>query len=291
MGVDDYLTQEGAPSRRASPRVLVDAWGTDVVGEERTAGDALDVSDDESDEQDIAAAAAAVPLRSRARSPGLDADDAPLPNAATLRAEALEAELKAWDDFNARTLRAVSARGDRLVALTGTAKDKQKRLARLADEDASARQAAAYRQRLQDAIAFERAEAARLDAVVGGSQPSTSRRVQASDATAPAARDAIDLPGALGERDQRQRLEQLKSSALKTAALAAETAIAATAALSREPALGAAAARQAEREWRARAEAWLNVTRRGVGDASITPGAADRFRQRVDMERGRGRDA
>ena len=249
--MDDCLgVQEGSTSRRVSPRVLVREWS-------RTAPeDAFDEGWAGTEQESVPA-----PLRSRARSSELDAEDAPLPSAATLRAEALEAELQAWDAFNARAKKAASSRGS--VVLTGSAKDQQKRRSRLADEDAAASQASAYRQRLQDAIAVERAEAARLDA--------TGSRAAA----------------AFGDPIERQRMERLKRNALTSATMAAESAMAAT--KKSVPAQDAAdAARKAESEWRARAEAYLNIARRETGDAAslgIRPGAAERFRQRVRDDR------
>jgi hypothetical protein len=276
VGIDELYVRNDALPTRTSPRRLVKAWG-------QSAGNDDDDDDDDWLAPEASPATPLVPLRARAGRAEVDAEEGPLPNAATLHAEALQAELEAWDNFNARAARAARSRDD--SKLTGTARDKQKRLARLKDEEASASQAVQYRRRLQDAITAERAEAARLDAQP---QQAVGKRAAQSATRAgtprpfPAAAPGADLLSASGEQ-QRQRLEQLKSNALKGAALAAEAKIEAASRSSR-PAGADELARKAESEWAARAEAYLRVARRDLGGGEGEfkgQGAADRFRQRL----------
>ena len=277
VGIDDLYVRDSLPTRATSPRRLVKAWGEQSAGDE---------DDDWLAAPEGSPATPLVPLRVRAGRAEVDADEGPLPNAATLRAEALEAELQAWDNFNARAVRAAKSRDD--TKLTGTARDKQKRLARLKDEEASASQAVQYRRRLQDAIAAERAEAARIDAqppVERAARPASRVAAPRPTAAAAASGPGVDLLNSSGEQ-QRQRLEQLKSNALKGAALAAEARFDAA---NRRPG-DDSQARQAESEWRARAEAWLRVARRDVGGGDggedfKGQGAAERFRQRLRDDR------
>ena len=273
-----YVRSDALPARSTSPRRLVKAWG------EQSAED--DDDDDDWLAPEASSATPLVPLRVRAGRAEVDSEEGPLPNAATLRAEALEAELQAWDNFNERAVRAARSRDD--TKLTGTARDKQKRLARLKDEEASAAQAAGYRRRLQEAIAVERAEAARLDA-----QPQQAvgkRAAQSASRTGaprpfPLPAPGTDLLSVSGE----QRLEKLKSNALKGAALAAAAKIDAANRGSSSPG-DDEMARKAESEWRARAEAYLRVARRELGgggdEAFRGQGAAERFRQRLKDNRG-----
>ena len=274
VGIDDlYVRSDALPARSTSPRRLVKAWG------EQSADD-----DDDDDwlAPEASSATPLVPLRARAGRAEVDAEDGPLPNAATLRAEALEAELQAWDNFNERAVRAARSRDD--SKLPGTARDRQKRLARLKDEEASASQAAGYRRRLQEAIAVERAEAARLDAQpqqAGGKRAAQAAARTSTPRPLPVPAPGADLLRASGEQ-QRQRLEQLKTNALKGAALAAAAKIDAASRGSRPG--DDEMARKAESEWAARAEAYLRVARRELGggdEAFRGQGAAERFRQRL----------
>jgi hypothetical protein len=205
-----------------------------------------------------------------------------------LRAEALEAELKAWDDFNARAARAAAAKASRDAYVQAQeGRFKAKRQERLQAEQLSATEAAAYRKRLQDAVAAERAEAARLDGIAAVGRGATPSPPDAAAAAAPVWDSSVtsrspylDDPGSLSA-DQR-RLAQLKDLSVRSALAAAEAAVSSSQRAQQEE----LAARRAEVEWRARAEAWMRVIQganQGATDVppGITPGAADRFRARL----------
>jgi len=255
VGIDGLYYEEEAQSR-LTRRTVVQAWPSpreSCAFEDELWGD------------ELPAGAAATqppvplrPLRERAAAARQRGDAAP--DGRVLRAEAIDAELKAWEAFDKRAAAASARRASSLPkALTGSSRDQAKRMARLASEDDAAAAAAPFRRKLEEALRLETTPAEAVD---------TSSALPLKD---------VAVEGSAAQ--QRARLEGLKSVALQQMSRASEAV--ADAARAREGLLGADEARElAEAAWRKRAEEWLLQTQRGQPPRQEGT-AAERFLKRV----------
>ena len=260
VGVDGLYNYEEEAQSRLIRRTVVQGWPS--PSESRAFEDELWGDELPAGAADSAAATqppvSLRPLRERAAAARQRGDA--VPDGRVLRAEAIDAELKAWEAFDKRAAAASARRASSLPkALTGNSRDQAKRVARLASEDDAAAAAAPFRRKLEEALRLE---------------TTSDEAIDASSAL-PLKDDAVEGSA----EQQRARLEGLKAVAIQQMSRASEAV--ADAARAREVLLGADEARElAEAAWRKRAEDWLLQMQRGQPPRQEGT-AAERFLKRV----------
>ena len=258
------------------------------------------------------------------RSAGLGDDAPPTPSdARLLKAEAIDAELRAWEEFDRRAAAVKARRAAQDEAASGagsssSAKDARTRAVRAAAEAESAAEAAVFRRKLEVAVAGEVAVARAAAAKAAPAPPAppaspapppappasqpAQPRARAAASPLPLRSDGVD--GAPAE--QVARLEEMKRIAQQAAAVAAAAA-AGTASPGTDAAAAAQVQQKMEERWRQRAAAAMDSVRADTAAPSPPPtqprggesprgsdaarpkkgakSAAERFRDRVREQR------
>ena len=284
MGIeydDEPTSAFGAPKRRVinewGSLTAPPGWGQDAEADDVATPAPLRDRAAAVRAADKADASVAAPRRSA----GLADDAPPTPSdARLLKAEAIDAELRAWEEFDRRAaaVKARRAAQDEAAAATagaGSTKDARTRAVRAAAEAESAAEAAVFRRKLEAAVAGEVAAARAAAAKAAPAPPSppvppapqpAQPRARAAASPLPLRGDGVD--GAPAE--QAARLEEMKRIAQQAAAVAAAAA-AGTASAAADDAAAAQVRAKMEERWRQRAAAALDAARADVTASSPSP--------------------